>query len=291
MKLVAVVATLGREKELIPLLDSLRIQSRPVDEIVIVDQNRDDRVKNLLADYKDLPIKHIQDPSLVGVNRSRNAGWQRTNGDIFFFPDDDCWYPQNTCNDVLDCFQLHKADIISGRAADISGRTINGKFNKDSGWVSRSSAWFTQIEWIFFVSREALDATGGFDESIGPGAGTSWGANEVQDLSLAAMSKGFRQYYDPDLIAHHEEIVLRRISHIDLTRLSKYARGFGYVLGKHSYGYASAFWWCGRPFVGAFVSAVSLKPRLALLQLKMSQERMRGYFEGKRYLKEHMKCD
>jgi len=286
VKLVAVVATLGRDKELTVLFDSLRLQSRPVDEIVVVDQNHDNRVKDVLETYRDLPITHVHDPDLVGVNRSRNHGWQHATGDVFFFPDDDCWYPAETCETVLAHIRTHKADIVSGRAAAMDGRTINGKFDDQPGWVTRTSAWFSQIEWIFFISRPALEATGGFDEAIGPGSGTNWGANEVQDLSLAAMTQGFHQYYDPNLIAHHEEIKLDNVSAGDFKRLAKYARGFGYVLGKHSYGYKSLLWWSLRPVAGALVSLTRANPKHALLQLRMSSERFLGYFEGRRHLEE-----
>ncbi|MFK7867921.1 MAG: glycosyltransferase family 2 protein [Roseobacter sp.] len=284
MRLVAVVATLGRDKPLAALLESLSAQSRPVDQIVIVDQNADDRVQHVLSDFKDLPIKHIHDPTLRGVNRSRNHGWKNAEGDVFFFPDDDCWYPPETCERALGLLTSKNADVVSGRAAAPDGRTINGRFSMQAGWVDRTSAWFTQIEWIFFISGEALEKTGGFDEEIGPGSGTRWGANEVQDLSLAAISQGYRQYYEPSLIAHHEEIKLDVVASSDFKRLGQYARGFGYVLGKQNYGYLTLLTWVSRPLVGAVLSLVKANITRARLQVLVSFQRWLGYFEGRQQL-------
>ncbi|WP_170403085.1 glycosyltransferase family 2 protein [Ruegeria arenilitoris] len=278
----AVVATLGRTDELTRLFETLRHQSRALDEIIVVDQNSDSRLVPVISDFGDLPIIHIQDESLRGVNRSRNHGWRHSSGDVVFFPDDDCWYPKDFIELALSKLESTDADIVSGRAASEDGQSINGKFLDQAVWVDRKTAWFTQIEWVIFLRRKVLEDTGGFDERIGPGSGTPWGANEVQDLSLTALSKHYRQYFDPDLFGHHAEMIVTGTDAQSLEKGRHYARGFGYVLAKHSYGWGSAIYWAARSVTGALVSACRGEFGMARYRLCVAQGRLNGYQKSRK---------
>jgi glycosyltransferase involved in cell wall biosynthesis len=280
-EVVAVIATLGRAEELAPLLQSLGAQSRPADRIVIVDQNTDTRLEPVLAEFPDLPLCHLRNAPVPGVNRNRNLGWKQTLGDIYFFPDDDCWYPADFIERALSVLNGQGCDIVSGRASAPDGRSINGRFLSSAAWVDRENAWFTQIEWVLFLTRAVLEQTGGFDERIGPGAGTPWGANEVQDLSLAALQKGFRQYYDPALTGHHAEFEIAGSSPDVLAKGKAYARGFGYVLRKHGYGWRRAVYWALRPAFGACLSMLQGSPVTARYQLAVASGRLEGYWRAK----------
>ncbi len=87
-----IVATVGRTQELNRLLESIAAQSLTSLELIIVDQNADDRVKELLED-SEYPFLcfHVRSPR--GLSRARNVGINLASGRIFCFPDDDCWYP------------------------------------------------------------------------------------------------------------------------------------------------------------------------------------------------------
>lgn len=277
----AVVATKGRSAELVRLLDSLAAQDHPVAEIIIVDQNEEDILSGPLEPFGDLPIKHIRRTDLKGVNANRNHGWQISTGDVAFFPDDDCWYPAGTLSKAAAMLEAG-ADIASGRAAAPDGRSINGRFLETACAVDDKSAWFTQIEWVFFIRRPVLDATGGWDEAIGPGAGTPWGANEVQDLSLAALARGFSQSYDPGLFAHHAEFDASSLDAQGRKRARHYARGVGYVLAKHGAPLRTGVYWGLRPLLGA--AAALLKGQIGLSSYRWMSGlgRLSGYLAARR---------
>jgi glycosyltransferase involved in cell wall biosynthesis len=87
-----IVATVGRTQELSRLLESIAAQTLTSLELIIVDQNADDRVKKLLEDsVSSLLCIHVR--SAKGLSRARNVGIDLASGRILCFPDDDCWYP------------------------------------------------------------------------------------------------------------------------------------------------------------------------------------------------------
>jgi glycosyltransferase involved in cell wall biosynthesis len=282
--IAAVVATKGRAADLTRLLQSLVDQTYPLSCILIIDQNADDRLEDILAAFPALPIQHHRTPELVGVCRNRNFGWQQAQQDIIIFPDDDCWYPADFMAKAVDLFAQTGADVVCGRPTDTTGKSINGKYGNRPCWVDRKSVWFSQIEWAFLAKRNVLAVIGGFDEQLGPGAGTPWGASEMQDVSLKALSHGYREYYDPLLVAHHPEVNLTRETGDWYRRVPAYARGMGYVLAKHNYSLSSALVWSARPIVGALLNVIWFKFWLAGLGLKSAAGRFHGYAMQRRIM-------
>lgn len=284
LRVCAVVATKGRSSELEGLFESLRAQTRSFDEVLLVDQNPDDRLASVIASNPDIPVTHIHDPSLNGLNRSRNAGWRATDADIVIFSDDDCWYPVDFLEKALGIFDATGADIVSGRATDeVDGRSINGRFLDHPCEVDRTSAWFTQIEWMVLMKREVLTRIEGFDDAMGVGSGTDWGSGEAQDLTLRALDAGFRQVYDPSLVGHHAEFDTSRLDDAGYARAGQYAQGVGYVLVKHGYGLKGALYWTLRPLAGALVALFTGKLGLARYRFVVGLGRLRGYHKARRH--------
>jgi glycosyltransferase involved in cell wall biosynthesis len=92
MKFSLVLATVGRTQEVARFLDSLARQTYRDFELIVVDQNPDDRLVELLRPFElRFPIIHLRCER--GVSRARNLGPKYVSGDIVGFPDDDCWYP------------------------------------------------------------------------------------------------------------------------------------------------------------------------------------------------------
>lgn len=277
ISVAAVVATKGRVDELRILFASLAAQTRQLAEVVVVDQNEHEDLKAVLDDFPDLPLRWLRRRDLQGANASRNWGWAQASSDLVFFPDDDCWYPSDFVEKACALQESTGADIVSGRAADISGRSINGRFLEAPAWVTRKTAWITQIEWVFLIRKGMLQAIGGFDERIGPGAGTPWGSCEVQDLSLRAMAAGFRQIYHPEIYGHHEEFVVAPDVPDVIAKGAHYARGFGFVLGKHGFSTWTAAKWIARPAMRAIFELARFKVFNARYSFAVAMGRRSGF--------------
>jgi glycosyltransferase involved in cell wall biosynthesis len=282
--IAAAVATKGPAADLTRLLQSLADQTYPVTSILIIDQNPDNRLSDIIADFPALPIEHHRTPELVGLCRNRNFGWQQAQEDIVIFPDDDCWYPADFMAKAVELFERTGADIVCGRPTNTMGKSINGRFGNTPCWVDRKSVWFSQIEWAFLAKRDVLVATAGFDEELGVGAGTPWGAGEMQDVSLKAFALGYREYYDPALVAHHPESVVTRGAGDWYLRVPSYARGMGFVLAKHHYSLSSALVWSARPIVGALLMALRFDFWRAGLGFKSAAGRFHGYAMQRRIM-------
>lgn len=268
-----IVATLGRSRELDGLLRSLAAQERTDFEVIVVDQNADERLEPILAAWADhLEIVRVRAESR-GVCRARNAGAAHARGKWLLFPDDDCWYPADflACLDRLRA--VHPATFYGGRAVNAQGATIMGAFRTEPGPIGRDGIWTTLIEWMMVVRRDAFEAVGGFDEALGPGAGTPWGAYEAQDLALKLLGAGHDGYYDPRFTGHHPDERGDRTSPASIAKMRAYNGGMGYVMRKHGYGFPDYLPRLLRPLAGVAVYILSGRPNMA--------KRSWGIFSGR----------
>jgi glycosyltransferase involved in cell wall biosynthesis len=250
-----VVSTKGRTAELDTLFQSLANQDFKNFEVIIVDQNSDNRLEVIYERWRlILNLRWIRTPTERGLSRGRNIGWSETQCPVVLFPDDDCWYPPSVLSRVLSLFETTKADIVCGRAADKVGRDINGRFESSPQWVTLKNVWTTQIEWMVGFRLSALRQVGGYDPAIGVGASTPWQACEGQDIVLRALAQGLRCYFDNSLYGHHSELNIYNPDEEMCRKGRMYGRGLGHVLRIHKYGYGSLFNWLVRPMVRAVLA-------------------------------------
>jgi len=254
MSVALVITTRGRTYQLDKLFESLRDQEFKNFEIILVDQNDDDRLEEIHDRWRStLRLRRLWTPSERGSSRGRNVGWAQTQCSFVLFPDDDCWYPPTFLSHAVTQICLTGADILTGRAADDSGRDINGRFEKVPQWVNAKNVWTTQIEWVIFFKRSTLEAVGGFDADIGIGAATPWQSCEGQDIVLRALVKGLSCYYDPSLYGHHAELDIYKPDEAMCQKGRMYGRGLGHVLRVHKYKTWSMLSWVLRPIVKACI--------------------------------------
>jgi glycosyltransferase involved in cell wall biosynthesis len=274
-----VLGTVGRTRELGVFLDALRGQEAGRLEVVLVDQNPDDRVPRLLAERGDpVAIRLVRAPR--GLSRARNAGLRHARAAILGFPDDDCWYPPGLVARVLRWFGDHPdADGLSCRVTDERGRHSAGGFmSAGSHWITRSNVWRSAVSPGLFVRRAVHEAVGGFDERLGTGAGTPWGSGEETDYLLRAIRAGRRVWYDGDLVVHHPRPA-EHAGRPGLGRSWAYGRGMGRVLRRHRYGLGSALYYASLSWGSAGVSCVRLAPGRALERAVMGMGRLAGWCE------------
>jgi glycosyltransferase involved in cell wall biosynthesis len=232
MKFSLVLATLGRTEDLTRFLASLGAQTYRNFELIVVDQNEDDRLVPVLAPYReDFRIVHLRSPK--GLSRARNVGLQQLTGDVVAFPDDDCWYPSaELLAQVAQFFAAHPGrDGLTGRSDDGNGAS-------DCRWapcgtqVSDLNVWTTATSFTIFLKRGVVERVGGFDETLGIGSGTRWGAGEEIDFVLRALACGASVEYDPQLVVYHPYKTAERNDSF-LARVETYARSAGRVIAKN----------------------------------------------------------
>jgi glycosyltransferase involved in cell wall biosynthesis len=170
----------------------------------------------------------------LGVSRARNTGLAHARGDIIGFPDDDCWYDESVTSSVVEFFAAHpEYAALTGRTIGADGMTSVSPYQAESGAVMRSNAFTTGNTNTLFV-RRPIAVQIGFNETLGPGAGTQFLCGEDTDFVLTFLAGGHRAYYSRDLTVYHDAVDTSPEARI--ARAQKYSVGFGRVLRIHRYG-------------------------------------------------------
>jgi glycosyltransferase involved in cell wall biosynthesis len=259
-------------------MDSLLAQDFQDFEILVVDQNHDDRVIPLLEGYRSkVAVKRVHTPGRHGVSAGRNDGWRQARGQVIVFPDDDCWYPPWFLRKGVELVDRTGAGFVSGRSTDEKGRSINGRFSRYAQRITSWSVWTAQAEWVTFNRRELLERLGGFDEELGIGSTVPWQAAEGPDLLLKALQHGYFCYYDPELYGFHPEFDLDDPAAGMKKKGRAYGRGMGHVLRRHGFGVLCLLHWASRPLIGALVWLGAGRLHRAAYLLSVSVGRLEGY--------------
>ena len=255
MRFSLIVATLGRSSEIGALLESLLAQGRDDLEVIIVDQNADDRVAPVLQPYAArLPITHLRS-AIRNANHARNLGLRQARGEIVTFPDDDCLYPPGVLTRVDAAFRAAPSlGVLTGPAASPEGGLGSGRWREESGAIDLANVWTSVIEFNLFLPRQLMLALGGFDERLGPG--TRWGSAEGNDLVCRAMAGGAVAQYDAGLRIIHPD---KRLTEVAVSRAASYGRGLGFVLRRHGVPASVSFAFLVRPIGGALLSLAKLR--------------------------------
>lgn len=151
-------------------------------------------------------------------------------GEILAFPDDDCWYLPGTLQNVDSWFRQHEDyGILSLGSRDEQGRVSSNRWWQPECDLTRINAFRASATYSYFVRRPKGAIPLQFDESLGPAAGTKFGAGEDTDFLLTLMRHGIRgRFYSVLYVGHPLK------GYIDVERARQYGGGFGRVLAKHS---------------------------------------------------------
>ncbi|MBL8659733.1 MAG: glycosyltransferase family 2 protein [Rhodospirillales bacterium] len=274
-----VLATVGRTHEVERLLCSLDRQEGATFELIVVDQNTDDRLVPYLESRKNrYPIQHLR-RDRCGASGARNIGLRYVSGDIVAFPDDDCWYPDGLLETVNRVIAQNPCwDGVTCMSRDAKGAVSNGRFAEDEGFVNFLAAWAQAIEYTMFFRRAVVDAVGPFDDELGVGGCTPFGSGEGTDYLLRVIGTGFRIYYRPALFVHHPNpyaVYDRRT----IRKARSYGAGMGRVVRRHAYPVWFKLRMLARPLAGALLSVATLKPGKAMFHLSTFLGRLRGLLD------------
>lgn len=274
MKISLIIATLNRSKPLQELLESLAGQNFKDFEVIIVDQNQDDRLNSIIEKFRSLRIQHLKIPP-NGVSNARNFGVQRATGEFLGFPDDDCAYFPETINLIAKL--LSQYSLVSGRCVKHNGQASVTTFETQHTKIGRRNVWHIGVEASLFIHRNTFNLLGGFNEGLGIGSLSGFGAGEGTDLILRFLDQGGEAYYYPNLEIYHPEVVTAYDAK-SYKRAYSYGRGIGRVLKLNNIPIDKKISTLLRPALGSIIFA-------SLLNLKKSKfyylsfiGRLEGYF-------------
>lgn len=267
-----IVATRGRDQDVAVLLDSLLAQQHDALEVIIVDQNADDRLGAIVEAYAPrINVRRLRS-DVANANHARNLGLAQASGALVGFPDDDCVLPPGVLARVVAAFGEDAAlQVLTGPAASPEGGLGSGRWREEGGAITRENVWTSVIEFNLFLRRETATALRGFDEALGPG--TRFGSAEGNDLVARAIRAGHRAVYDPGLRIIHPD---KRLTEVAVARARLYGTGLGLVLRRHAPGVSTWLPFFVRPLGGMVLSALKLRR----LELAYYAATLRGRLAG-----------
>ena len=102
-----VIPALDEERLLGGLLSDLASQSRPPDEVLVVDAGSRDATVAIAQSFPFVEVLEATPPVAVG----RNAGGRRARGDVIFFLDADARLPEIFLEGFLEAFERRRLDV------------------------------------------------------------------------------------------------------------------------------------------------------------------------------------
>ena len=274
MKFSLVISTRGRTHELARMFRSLTDQTLQDFEVILSDQNEDDRLLPVIQE-SGLEERLIHIKSWGGASKGRNQGMAKASGDFLNFPDDDCAFPPHLLELVAAFFQNHSQyGYLSCRAFADDGEDSVARYAKHASEINKMTIHAQCVEFGLFFRRSQLGGLH-FDEQMGVGAQTPWHSDEGPDLLLRLEEMGVHGYYDPRFtIWHPQPVTCYDAKAID--RTYRYACGNGYFYRKHHYPVWFFTYQMARTLCGLLLALAMLKFGKA----RLYHARMRGRWRG-----------
>jgi glycosyltransferase involved in cell wall biosynthesis len=280
MRFSLIVCTLGRCHELADLFNSLVRQNRTDLDVILVDQNNDDRLVGIVARFANcFPLKHIRTIG-IGLSRSRNVGLDHATGELIGFPDDDCQYLEGYLNAVDQVFTEEASiDCISGHPTADTDRKLGSHWQVSQTDLDSVTVLNRCQEFTLFVRRQSLRELR-FNERLGVGAETLWGADEGPDFLIRLAQIGARLVYFPRLFVYHPDKIAT-ITGLTLQRAISYARGRGCLFRLHRFPRSAVLRSLLRPAIGCGLYLLKGQLMRSAYYFMIVRGTLRGLFMSK----------
>ena len=206
-----IIPTINRKKYLINLLKSLENQNLKNFEVIIIDQNPIDFLKDIISEWG-MKINIIyKNVNFKGACKARNYGAKFAKGKYIAFPDDDTEYSKDALNLVAEGFKsIDDADILIANCLDNKSSKANlNKRNKRNKRVFLIKSIFGLLKERIVTSQIFLrnsifeNSSYIFDEMMGPGACTPYASNDETDLLIRALKNNKKIYLNRNILIFH----------------------------------------------------------------------------------------
>ena len=174
MTISVIVCAHNEEAYITACLASLLAQTRPPDEVVVINNASSDRTGPVAAAF---PQIRVIDESRKGLVIARERGRHESRGDLLVYVDADCRAPLTWLERIERCFDANPALIaVSGNYRfydwDWMGRALLRAYDLTLGPATHVLVKYVlRIGVVFYggnfaVRRDALHRIGGFDTTI-----------------------------------------------------------------------------------------------------------------------------
>ena len=219
-----IVPTFNRKNLLIEFFKSLEKQDYKNFEVIIVDQNPINFLKNIISHWEKKINIIYKNVSFKGACKARNFGMKFANGKYIAFPDDDTEYAKDTLSLVAQEFLIRdSADMILCNCVDAN--KINRILEKKNAYSINSIYGLLKERIVtsqIFATRSCLNSyiSDLFDELMGPGSNSPYSSNDETDFLIRALKNKKKIYINRSIYIFHP------------TDYPKYKKAYYYGLGR-----------------------------------------------------------
>lgn len=272
-----ICGTAGRVSELTRMLRSVAAQTFRDFELLLIDQNSDDRVLRIIDSLPEKTnIERIA--ASPGLCRALNLGLEKAQGEIVGFPDDDCWYAPDLLQNLSGLLDAHPEwDGITMPTADEHGVPSIARWAKSAGRLTPSNLGLRGCSTSIFYRRHVRKQVGLFDETVGGGVSLLSPGSDMDYLHRVVRA-GFHVEYQPQLVVNHPQTLPVETAD-ERGRQKRYSYGFGE--GSIARKYSLPLWYpaaiIGFPLVRAIKHAAFGSREKATLEWMTFRGRLNGW--------------
>ena len=203
--LFSLVCITSNRPEVERFLTSLQRQGTSDFEVILIDQNNDDRndaiVKTCSAFYN---IQHYKVPHFQNTAKARNSGLAKATGQWIAFPDDDCWYSENLLEQISKKIEeIPNAKAFFTNWSDPLQEPKKLMFSFSGGEMTKEEVFEYSSAITVFIRRHVFDKAGAWNEKLGVGSQNIAMAGDDQELLMRLHAYGTSFIKIPELEVHH----------------------------------------------------------------------------------------
>ena len=176
--------------------------------VVCIARGWQESTRKETADRHEIAVEMIDAVAELSLSESRNLGLQYlaerdpASDGIVAFPDDDCWYVEDTLANVAEAFATHPdLPAVSGRYGPSRELLDRDRFPDAPEELTVRKAIKRVSSVTIFIRLENVMRLGGFNPQFG--TGTALLAGEDTDYVLRMLEAGLTITYRPEIIVGH----------------------------------------------------------------------------------------
>lgn len=235
MKITVIICTRNRFDDFTKTLPSIAAQTRPPDELIVVDSSDEKKLEAYLGSVTlPFPVRYFH--TQPGLTLQRNRGIRESKGDLIFFFDDDVDLGASYLAEVEKVFAddtTKKIGAVDGKIVELTPPSArlkfesfafgvlrfmfgvvgnrNGKFYP-SGMPShpranRPSGFIECLSGCCMAFRREVFEKAAFDENL-----ARYGLMEDADISKQTLDAGYKIYYQTTATLIHNESPMNRLN-------------------------------------------------------------------------------
>ncbi|MBN1866159.1 glycosyltransferase [Candidatus Sumerlaeota bacterium] len=244
-----VILTQNRAALLRDCLEALQAQSRPPDEVVIVDNGSTDSTPEVLAPYASgergrsapFSLKVVQGTTEKGLATARNLGAREASGDWVAFTDDDCRPREDWLGWIAEHAEREDVDAVGGLVEPANRLRYPWWWHPEIRWAIglsvpdlygplAGSIYYPQTaNWATRRSVLLAEPFRHIPANLSAGKRLLRAEREDSDLWRRLRRNGYRTRFDPNMVVYHWTDA-SRLRFFDLLRR---ARRDGVALQRH----------------------------------------------------------